>query len=78
MFIVMTVQTQQLPVAAVGRIVVMIVIFVMNREFTQFILFNFPCAPGADPWEKFERPFSIALCPLLLFTPGFGNDLILC
>lgn len=34
MFIVMTIETQQLPVTAIRRVVVVIMILVMNRKFT--------------------------------------------
>ena len=34
-FMVVTIETQQLPIAAVGRIVLVVVILVMNRKFTK-------------------------------------------
>ena len=39
--IVMTVETKQLPVAAVGWIVVVVVVFMMDRELPQFFATKF-------------------------------------
>jgi len=39
-FILVTVNAQQFPVAAVGRIVIVIVVFVMDRELFQFLALN--------------------------------------
>jgi hypothetical protein len=47
--IVVTVETQQLPVAPVGRIVVVVVVFVMDRELTQLLAVKFTAAVRTDP-----------------------------
>ena len=75
-FIVMTVDTEQLPVASVRRIVVVVVVPVMDREFTKFFAFKFATASPADPGKKLERFLPITLFPLLAITPGFGNNLV--
>ncbi|OAD21641.1 hypothetical protein THIOM_002586, partial [Candidatus Thiomargarita nelsonii] len=50
--IVVTIETQQLPIAAVGRIVVVIVVLVMDREFTKICAGKFasttPTYPGIE------------------------------
>jgi hypothetical protein len=51
MFIVVTVEAEQLPVAAVGRIIVMVVVLVMDRELAQFLPVEFASAVGTDPRE---------------------------
>ncbi len=49
MLIVVTVEAEQLPVAAVRGIVVMVVVFVMDRELAQFLPVKFASAVGTDP-----------------------------
>lgn len=51
MLIVMTVETEQLPVAAVRRIIVMVVVFVMDRELAQLFALKLTSAVSTDPWE---------------------------
>ena len=70
----MTVEAQQLPVAAVKGIVVMVVILVMDREFTHPLALEFPSALGANPWVHLKRLIPITLLPLLPAAPGIGND----
>jgi len=66
--VVVAVETQQLPVAAVWWIIVVVVIPVMNGEFPQFFPAEFATTPGADPGIHFER----------LFPVGFSRWLRLC
>ena len=47
--IVMTIETQQLPVTPVGWIVVMVVIFVVNRELVQLLTVKVSSAMCTDP-----------------------------
>jgi hypothetical protein len=51
MFVVMTVNAQQLPIASIGRIVVMVMVFMVNRQFPQLFAAEFPTATGANPWK---------------------------
>ena len=53
--IVVTVETQQLPIAPVGGIVVVIVVFVMDRELTQLFATKFTTAPRTHPRIHLER-----------------------
>jgi len=64
--IVVTVEAQQLPVASVWRIVVMVVVLVMDRELAQFLAVKFASAVRTDPWKHFERLLSIDLLQLSL------------
>jgi hypothetical protein len=68
-----TVEAQQLPVTSVGRIVVVVVVFVMNREFAKLFSAKFASAPGTNPGINFERLRPIGLLPLLTFVPRLGN-----
>ena len=53
MLIIMTIQTQQLPIAAIRRIVVVVMISVMHRQFAQIGVGKFPCAASANPGVHF-------------------------
>jgi hypothetical protein len=59
MLAIVAVQAQEFPVAAVGRIVVVVAIFVVHRQLVQFLAGKFPAAPGADPRQDFERLIAI-------------------
>jgi hypothetical protein len=59
MLILMAVQTEQFPVAAIGRIVVVIVIFVMDRELAKLLAVKFSSATRTDPRKQFECVLSI-------------------
>ncbi len=71
-----TVDTQQLPVVAVRRIVVVVVILVMDRELLNFFPREFSSAPGTDPRKNLERSLPIGLLPTLSKSPSLGDHLI--
>jgi hypothetical protein len=73
MLVIMTVDTQQLPVAPVGRVIVMVVVFVMDRQFTQSLALKFTAAAGTDPGENLECLFAIALHALLAAGAGLSD-----
>ena len=75
----MTVQAEQLPIAPVGRIVIMVVVLVMDRELLQLFAVEFTSAVRTDPWKQFERTLSVGLlrltdpchaCPPLKWQPA--------
>ena len=76
MFIVMAVQAEKLPVAAVGRIVGVIVVAVMNRQFTQVGAGEFPRAAPADPRIEFQRLFPVALAARFGAAASIGEDAV--
>ena len=49
MFVAAAVKAKQLPVATVGRVVVVIVVLVMNGQLTQVRARKLASAPTADP-----------------------------
>jgi hypothetical protein len=56
MLVLVTIQTEQLPIATVGRIVVVIVISMMDREAAQLLaVAEIPSATRADPGMNLER-----------------------
>ena len=73
MLVVVAVEAQQFPVAAVRRVVVMVVILVMDRQLPQLFTGKLTPAAGADPGKKLERSLPIALFPQLSDAPGLGH-----
>lgn len=65
-FIIVAVETQESPIAAVGRIVHVIAVFVVYRQLAQSNAGELPAAALADVREHFER----------LFAVGFGLGII--
>lgn len=55
----MTVNAKQFPIAAVGRIVAVVVVDVMNGQFSQVGAGKFAGAAAAYPRVKFESLLSI-------------------
>ena len=76
MLIVVAVEAQQFPVAAVGWIVVVVVIPMVDREFMKVSAREFAPASSADPRIHLERLFPIALFALLSGTSGFSNGAV--
>ena len=72
-FVVMAVQAQQLPVAAVGRVVVVIMVPVMNSQLTKVGVCEFAATSTADPRIDLERLLSITLFALCRSTASLGH-----
>src|SRR5688500_15409213 len=53
--VVVAIQAEQLPVAAVGRIVVVVVVAVMDGALAQVLAREFPGATSADPGIDLQR-----------------------
>src|SRR5690349_9008814 len=73
MLVVMAVQTQQFPVAAIDRVIVVIVIAVMNGQLTQVGAREFAPAATANPGINLERLLAIALFALGGGLTGVGH-----
>ena len=69
--IVMTVNAEILPIAAIGWIVVVIMILVMYRQFMKVFFIELTATATADPWMNLE-----GLRPIALFTSVPGPDCI--
>ena len=67
--IVVAVQTEQFPIATVRRIIVMVVVFVMDRELTQLLTVKLTPAVSTDPGKHFECAFPVGLLQLCLSVP---------
>ena len=73
MFIVVTVKTQKLPVAAVGRIVIVVVVLMMDREFSKFLALKFAPTLRTDPGVDLERLLPITT---LTVAPSLSYNLV--
>jgi hypothetical protein len=72
--IVVAIEAQEFPVASIGRIVLMVVVFVMDREFTKLLALEFTTAPRTDPGKNLERLLPITLLSLLFAAPGLRDN----
>ena len=72
----MAVDAQQFPVAAVGRIIPVIMVFVMDRQLSQFFARKITAAFCTDPREDLQRLISIVyFFHSLFFRRGFPLSL---
>jgi len=76
MFVVVTVKAQQLPVAAIKWVVVVIVVSVMNRQFGEVLKAELSRAAATDPGVELQGSFPIAFLAILLVLAGIGHHLI--
>lgn len=72
-----TVDTQQLPVTAIGWIVVVVMVSVMDRQLAEFFAAKFTSAAPTNPRIQLEGLLPIALLLLRLIAPRLGNNLVL-
>lgn len=75
-FIVMAVEAEQLPVAAVGRVVLVIVVAMMHGQFAQVAKGKFTGASAAYPRINLQRLFAIALVAGVGSAAGIGDDAV--
>ena len=69
----MAVKTQKLPVAAVRRIVIVVVILVVDGQLAQPGAGELTPAARADPGIELERLLTVGLLTLGLVPPLFGD-----
>ena len=72
--VVVAIDAKQLPIAAVSRIVVVVVIAMMDRELAQILPGEFTRASSADPRIHLQRFCAIAALALLRLPARFGDD----
>src|SRR5208283_5769083 len=72
--LVMTLEAQQFPIAAIRRIIVVIVVLVMDGKIAKSFTCEFTAAPGTDVGENVEGSVSIGRQPLLTIAPSLGNN----
>lgn len=76
MLVVVAVQAQQLPVAAVGRVVVVIMVAVMHGQLLHVGAREFAHAAPADPRIHFQGTFAVAALALVGGAARFGDDFV--
>ena len=69
--VVMTVNTQQLPIAPIRRVVVVVVVTMVYGQFAQIRMGEFPGTATADPRIDFEGFFTVAF---FTFITGFSHS----
>ena len=74
--VVMTIQTQQFPVTAIARIIIMIVVTVMHRQLMHILVCEFPAAAPANRRIHLQRLLTISLIPQLAGSPRFTHNLM--
>lgn len=67
---------EQLPVAAVGRVVVVIAVFVMHFQELEIGVREGARAAAADPRVDFQRAFAIARGALVSVTTRVADELV--
>ena len=72
----MAISAQQLPVAAVGRVVIVIAVPMVDFEQLQVRMRELPRAPAADPRIELERLLAVTLRALRLRAPGVRDNAV--
>ena len=67
MLVIVAVDAEQFPVAAVGGIVVVVMVDVVHGEFAEFFPLEFTGAAAAHQREKFQGLFPVSRLARLLF-----------
>jgi hypothetical protein len=76
MLVVVAVETQQFPVAAVGGVVVVVVVSVVYRQLTEFFPLEFAGTATADVGKKLQRLLPVSGLTVLLFLAHLGDDIV--
>lgn len=76
MLLVVAVQAQIFPITAVGRVVVVVMVFVVHGQFVQIAPVELPTAATANPGVDTQRLFPVAVHTLVCPASGLGNDLV--
>lgn len=76
MLVVVAVHTEQFPVAAIGRIEIVIVVAMMNGQFGQVCARELARATAANPRIHLERAFAITMAALFRVTTRSSDDAV--
>ena len=76
MLVVVAVDAEQFPIAAIRRIVIVIVVAMVHGQFTDIDARKFTRATPADPWIHTQRTIPITMPTLFRRTPRVGNDTV--
>lgn len=76
MFVVMAIKTEQFPVAAIGRVVIVIVVAMVHGELLQILARKLTLAAPANPWIQLKRLLAIGKLALLAVTLRTRHNLV--
>ena len=73
---VVAVHTKEFPVTAVGRIIIVIAVLMVDRQLVKFLAGKFPAAPGAYPRQDLERFIAVKIPPTFPQLPRLGKNVL--
>ena len=73
--VIVAIEAQEFPVAAVRRVVSMVVVLMMDREFAETLTFELPATASADMREERKRTFAITLLTKVAVPPRVRENL---
>ena len=76
MLVLVAVDTEQFPVTAIQRIVVVVVVLVVHRQFAQAQARKLASASPADPGKQFERALAVSRLALVAVPARFGDHAV--
>jgi hypothetical protein len=76
MLVIVAIQAEQFPVAAIGRVVVMIVVLVMDRQLAQARTGKLAATSPTNPWEQFKCLLAISGCALIAVPACLGDNTV--
>ena len=76
MLVLVAVDAEQFPVAAIQRIVVVVVVFVVHGQLAQAHTRKLACASPADPGKQFERALAVSRLALVAVPARFGDHAV--
>jgi len=74
MLVFVAVDAEQFPVAAIQRIVVVVMVLVVHSQLAQAHARKLACASSADPGKQFERALAVSRLALVAVPARFGDD----
>jgi len=77
MLVIVAVHAKKLPITAVRRIVVVVVILVMDRKLPRPLALELASAPAANRRKQFERPFPVTLHPEFPLPAQLDHEFVL-
>lgn len=69
-FVFVTIDAQVLPVTAIGRVVVVVMVFVVDCELVKVLPSKLTTATGADPRMNLERLLPVSMAAVVAFAMG--------
>jgi len=73
---VVAIHAQELPVAAVGGIIIVVAVFMMDRQLVKLFAGKFSSAPGAYPGQDLERLIAVNIPPPFPKLPRSRNYML--